>query len=313
MRDFSSEFLEISRSAKMNDLMTKSFLNYVDLKKQAMKDLEAGTDVEMGQLDASDERNLSKFFEEVGAIKSEMEEITNLLLHLQELNEDTKSAQSSKILRGLRDQINSDMVMLLRKAKTIKTRLESLDKSNVANRSLSADYREGSHVDRTRMGVTHGLRIKLKEMMNDFQCLREKIVDDHKEGLKIRYHSATGEQPSDAVIEKMIMDGGIVGFIDGKGESLEENRQRHEAVKDIQKSLVELHQVFLDMAVMVEAQSENLNNIEQNVVNAAADIRGGTKELDRAKQMKRRRNCACWIGVVVLLVFILVCLIAIFF
>lgn len=297
----------------MNDLMTKSFLNYVDLKKQAMKDLEAGTDVEMGQLDASDERNLSKFFEEVGAIKSEMEEITNLLLHLQELNEDTKSAQSSKILRGLRDQINSDMVMLLRKAKTIKTRLESLDKSNVANRSLSADYREGSHVDRTRMGVTHGLRIKLKEMMNDFQCLREKIVDDHKEGLKIRYHSATGEQPSDAMIEKMIMDGGIVGFIDGKGESMEENRQRHEAVKDIQKSLVELHQVFLDMAVMVEAQSENLNNIEQNVVNAAADIRGGTKELDRAKQMKRRKSCACWIGVVVLLVFILVCLIAIFF
>lgn len=297
----------------MNDLMTKSFLNYVDLKKQAMKDLEAGTDVEMGQLDASDERNLSKFFEEVGAIKSEMEEITNLLLHLHELNEDTKSAQSSKILRGLRDQINSDMVMLLRKAKTIKTRLESLDKSNVANRSLSADYREGSHVDRTRMGVTHGLRIKLKEMMNDFQCLREKIVDDHKEGLKIRYHSATGEQPSDAMVEKMIMDGGIVGFVDGKGESMEENRQRHEAVKDIQKSLVELHQVFLDMAVMVEAQSENLNNIEQNVVNAAADIRGGTKELDRAKQMKRRKNCACWIGVVLLLVFILVCLTAIFF
>ncbi|XP_047981675.1 syntaxin-112 [Salvia hispanica] len=283
----------------MNDLMTKSFLSYVDLKKQAMKDLE------MGQLDPSHELNLSKFFEEVGAVKSEMDEITNLLLHLQHLNEHSKSNQTSKILRGFRDQINSDMVTLLRKAKSIKSRLESLDKSNVANRSISAEYRQGSHVDRTRTGVTHGLRIKLKEVMNDFQCLRERIVQEHREGVKARYCSATGEEPSDEMVEKMILD-------DGKGELFEENRQRHGAVTDLQKSLVELHQVFLDMAVMVEAQADNLNNIEQNVVSAAKDVRGGTKELDRAKQMKRRRACACWIGVVVL-VFMLVCLIAIFF
>lgn len=296
----------------MNDLMTKSFLSYVDLKKQAMKDLEAGPDIEMGQLDPSDERNLSKFFEEVGAIKADMEEITNLLLDLQDLNEETKSAQSSKILRGLRDQINSDTVMVLRKAKIIKTRLELLDKSNVANRNVSPEYREGSHIDRTRIGVTHGLRVKLKDMMNDFQCLREKIVAEHKEGLKRRYYSATGEQPSDETIEKMISEGGLVGVFEGKGESVEENRQRHEAVKEIQRSLVELHRVFLDMAVMVEAQGEQMNNIEQNVVNAGANIKGGVKELDRAKQMNKRRTWACWIGVI-MLVFLLVCLIAIIF
>ncbi|KAL0376157.1 UNVERIFIED_CONTAM: syntaxin [Sesamum calycinum] len=104
----------------MNDLMTKSFLSYVDLKKQAMKDLEAGPDIEMGQLDPSDESNLSKFFEEVGAIKADMEELTNLLLDLQDLNEETRSAQSSKILRGLRDRISADMVMVLRKPRSSK-------------------------------------------------------------------------------------------------------------------------------------------------------------------------------------------------
>jgi syntaxin 1B/2/3 len=44
--------------AKMNDLMTKSFLSYVDLKKQAQKDIEAN-------LEDSDEPNLSQFFQEV--------------------------------------------------------------------------------------------------------------------------------------------------------------------------------------------------------------------------------------------------------
>ncbi|KAM3377005.1 syntaxin [Capsicum galapagoense] len=293
----------------MNDLMTKSFLSYVDLKKQAMMDLEAGPDIEMGQLDPTDERNLSKFFEEVAAVKSDMEEINNRLVNLQDLNQETKSAPSPKILQGLRDQINSDSVTVLRKAKIIKTRLELLDKSNLDNRGLSAAYKEGSPVERTRISVTSGLRIKLKDMMNDFQCLRESIVAEHKEGLRKQYTNANGEEPSEEVIEKMMQERVFDGIV---GKEVVENRERHEAVNEIQKSLVELHQVFLDMAVMVETQGDQMNNIEQNVVNAGGYMKDGTKELDRAKRMRRRRTWACWIGVVVL-VFLLLCIIAILF
>ncbi|CAI9764378.1 unnamed protein product [Fraxinus pennsylvanica] len=296
----------------MNDLMTKSFLSYVDLKKQAMKDLEAGVDdIEMGKLNPTDEMNLSKFFEEVYAIKADMEEITNLLLNLQDLNEEVKSAQSYKILRSLRDRTNSDMVTLLRKARIIKTRLELLDKSNVVNRSVST-YKEGSPVDRTRISVTHGLRVKLKDLMNDFQSLREQIVSEHKEGLRRKYYSVTGEKPSEEMIEKMLSGGEPVQIFEGKEDLVMENQERNESVKEIQRSLVELHQLFLDMAVLVETQGEQMNNIEQNVVNAGSYISGGTKELDRAKRLKNARTWACWIGAVVL-VFILVCLIAILF
>ncbi|XP_059311300.1 syntaxin-112-like [Lycium ferocissimum] len=285
----------------MNDLMTKSFLSYVDLKKQAMMDLEAGPDIEMGQLDPADEKNLSKFFEEVAAIKSDMEDINNLLVNLQDLNQKTKSAPSAKILQGLRDQINSDIITLLRKAKIIKTRLEVLDKSNLDNRRA---YKEGSPVDRTRISVTNGLRIKLRDMMNDFQCLRENIVAEHKEGLRKQYFSTNGKEPSEEAVEKMMQERVFEGKV--------ENQERHEAVKEIRKSLIELHQVFLDMAVMVETQGEQMNNIEQNVVNAGGYVNDGMKELDRANQMKKRRTWACWIGALIL-VFLLLCLIAILF
>lgn len=63
--------------AKMNDLMTRSFLSYVELKKQAQKDLQVELDIESGQ------PNLSQFFHEVNGIKTEMEDITNLLFDLQ--------------------------------------------------------------------------------------------------------------------------------------------------------------------------------------------------------------------------------------
>ncbi|GMY05761.1 syntaxin-112 [Fagus crenata] len=211
----------------MNDLMTKSFLSYVDLKKQAMKDLETEPNIEMGNFDPADEQNLSQFFEEVAAIKSDMEEITNLHLNLQDLNEETKSSHSANVLRGLRDRINSDMVTVLRKAKNIKARLESLDRSNEANRKVSGEYKEGSPIDRTRISVTNGLRVKLRDMMNDFQCLREKIVREHKEGLKRRYYAATGEEPSEEDVEKIILGGGQVNVFEGKADLIMENKQRH--------------------------------------------------------------------------------------
>jgi syntaxin 1B/2/3 len=293
----------------MNDLMTKSFLSYVDLKKQAMKDLETELNIEMGNFDPADEQNLSQFFEEVAAIKSDMEEITNLLLNLQDLNEETKSSHSANVLRGLRDRINSDMVTVLRKAKNIKARLESLDRSNEANRKVSGEYKEGSPIDRTRISVTNGLRVKLRDMMNDFQCLREKIVREHKEGLKRRYYAATGEEPSEEDVEKIILGGGQVNVFEGKADLIMENKERHEALKEIQRSLTELHQVFLDMAVLVETQGEQINDIEENVARAGADINGGTNRLLHAKQMKKRK-WAYWMGALVL-VLLFLCFISI--
>ncbi|XP_057481713.1 syntaxin-112 [Actinidia eriantha] len=286
----------------MNDLMTKSFLSYVELKKQFQIDLEAERDIEKGQVIS--ESKLSQFFEEVEAIKSEMEEINNLFFDLQNLNEETKSTHSAKVLRGLRDRINSDMVSVLRKAQTVKARLEVLDKSNTDNQPLSA-------FDRTRVSVTNGLRAKLRDMMSQFQSLREKILCDHKEYLRRRYYNATGEVPSEEAIEKLVSGNGKVQIFEGVGTELGlENRERHEAVMGIQRSLNNLHQVFLDMAVLVETQGEKIDDIEGNVANARSFISGGTHSLFYAKQMKKKgKKWVYWVWAVGFMI-LLVCFIA---
>jgi t-SNARE complex subunit (syntaxin) len=298
--------------AKMNDLMTKSFLSYVELKKQAQKDCEQDIDLELGNLNPTQDPNLSQFFHEVEAIKVEMEEITNLLLDLQQLNEETKSTHSAKVLRGLRDRMDSDMVAVLRKANVIKARLDALQKSNIANRSISECYKEGSPIDRTRVSVTNGLKVKLRDMMNDFQSLRDKIVLDHKEDLKRRYYTVTGEVPSDEVMDKMISGSLKVEFLAGKTDADMGTQVRHEAVMDIQRSLNKLHQVFLDMAILVETQGEKIDNIEDNVANAGNYIHGGTNSLYYASQLKKRnRKWIYWV-LAVLLIVLLVCIIAMF-
>ncbi|KAK1357596.1 t-SNARE coiled-coil homology domain-containing protein [Heracleum sosnowskyi] len=290
----------------MNDLMTKSFLSYVDLKKQARTDLQAEADIEKGLHNPSHELNLSRFFQEVEAIKSELENITKLQYDLQKLNEETKSTRSAKILRGIRDRMDSNMISVLGKAKFIRSRLKSLDKSNVSNRRISVAFREGGTVDRTRISVTNGLRVKLRELMNDFQLMRERILLDYKEYLKKRYYNMTGDAPREEMIEKMVSGSGKIEIFEGKAELHLENKERHEAAMDIQRSLNKLHQVFLDMAVLVDAQGVEINDIEHTVVGARSHVGGGTNSLFHAKQMKKEdRTWAYWLcaaGFIVLLV-----------
>ncbi|KAH8491245.1 hypothetical protein Peur_065158 [Populus x canadensis] len=306
----------------MNDLMTKSFMSYVDLKKEAMKDLEAGPDpvVEMANASNTMESNLGMFLEEAENVKKEMGSIREILDQLQEANEESKTLHKPEALKSLRNKINTDIVTVQKKARSIKSQLEEMDRANAANRRLSG-YKEGTPIYRTRIAVTNGLRKKLKELMMDFQGLRQKMMTEYKDTVGRRYFTVTGEYPDEEVIDKIISDGsGGEEFLKraiqehGKGKVLEtvvEIQDRHDAAKEIEKSLLELHQVFLDMAVMVEAQGEQMDDIEHHVLNASHYVKDGTKELKSAKgYQKSSRKWMC-IGIILLLIIILVIVIPI--
>lgn len=90
-----------------------------------------------------------------------------------------------------------------------------------------------------------------------------------------------------------------------------EIQDRYDAAKEIERSLLELHQIFLDMAVMVEAQGEQMDDIEHHVMNAAQYVNDGTKNLKTAKNYQRSsRRCMC-IGLILLLVLVLLVIIPI--
>lgn len=300
----------------MNNLMTKSFLSYTKLKKQALD--ESSTDIEAvnGTHNATpaEEANLSEFFAEINIIQSEIDTINGLLSDLTMLHQESKSLHVPRLLRGARDRMDADMALILRNAKIIKARLQLLDRSNITNRNLSKNFTEGSMVDRTRFSVTNGVRSKLRELMNGFQMLRDEIVADHKENLKRRYFNTTGEEATEEVIEKMLSDGDKMEILSvAKGQMDLEMAERDKAVSDIRKSLVKLHQVFLDMAVMVETQEEKLNDIEVNVTCAKDYVSGGAENLVAATDMKRKGDKNCFLlvcaGVVSVILLLLVCFI----
>jgi syntaxin 1B/2/3 len=79
-------------------------------------------------------------------------------------------------------------------------------------------------------------------------------------------------------------------------------------VKEIEKNLLDLHQVFLDMAALVEAQGHQLNDIESHVAHASSFVRRGTVELETAREyQKSNRKWACYavIGIAVIILVLL--------
>ncbi|KAL2921714.1 Syntaxin-related protein KNOLLE [Bienertia sinuspersici] len=301
----------------MNDLMTKSFLSYVDLKKAAAKDVEQ--DIEMGLGGGKLDPKMEAFLEEAEKVKEEMASIKEVLDTLEAANEESKSLHKPEALKALRNRMNADVLCVLKKSKAIKARLEQMDRATAENRRLSAD--KGTPIDRTRTCVTNGLRKKLKELMMEFQGLRQKMMTEYKETVGRCYYTVTGTHPEDDVIEKIISNGAGEGEIlshaiqeHGRGKVLEtmmEIQGRHDAAKEIERSLLELHQVFLDMAVMVEAQGEQMDNIEHHVINASNYVQDGNKNLNKAKDyQKSSRKCMC-IGIVALLLIVLLIVIPI--
>ncbi|KAJ1701505.1 hypothetical protein LUZ63_001284 [Rhynchospora breviuscula] len=76
----------------MNNLMTKSFLSYAELKKQALD--EPSADLEAANAGhtttPAEEANLSQFFEEIDIIQSEIETVNGLLSDLTLLHQESK-------------------------------------------------------------------------------------------------------------------------------------------------------------------------------------------------------------------------------
>ncbi|CAH8251912.1 unnamed protein product [Arabidopsis lyrata] len=284
----------------MNDLFSNSFK-----KNQAqLRDVEAGQET----------MNLDKFFEDVENVKDDMKGVETLYKKLQDSNEECKTVHNAKKVKELRAKMDGDVGMVLKRVKIIKQKLEALEKANANSRNVPG-CGPGSSTDRTRSSVVSGLGKKLKDLMDSFQGLRARMNNEYKETVERRYFTITGEKADEQTIDNLIASGESENFLQkaiqeqGRGQILDtisEIQERHDAVKEIEKNLLELHQVFLDMAALVEAQGQQLNNIESHVAKASSFVRRGTDQLQDAREyQKSSRKWTCYAIILFIVIFIL--------
>ncbi|GJZ05123.1 syntaxin-124-like protein [Tanacetum coccineum] len=287
----------------MNDLFSQSFKQYQD------NDLEAGNGG-----GGNDSPELEKFFQDVENVKEDMAGIEKIYKRLQEANEESKTVHNANAVKKLRSKMDSDVEQVLKRVRVIKGKIEALDKANIANRKLPG-CGPGSSADRTRTSVVSGLGKKLKSMMDNFQSLRTRMNDEYKETVARRYFTITGEKANDELIENLISNGEGEDFMQkaiqdqGRGQimdTISEIQERHDSVKEIEKNLMELHQIFLDMAALVEAQGQQLNDIESHVSHASSFVHRGTEQLVEARELQKNSRKCTMIALMLVILLIIV-------
>lgn len=258
---------------------------------------------------------LESFFKEVKEIEKQIEKLGNLLKKLQDANEKYKAMTKAAAMKAIRQKMANDIDEVGKIALATKTKIENLDKENLANRQKPG-CGKGSGVDRSRTATTLALKKKYQEKMGEFQALREGIHRDHRELVERRVFTVTGTHADEETIDNLIETGQSEQIFQkaiqeqGRGQvvdTLAEIQERHDTVREIERKLLELQQIFLDMSVLVEAQGDMLDNIESQVSSAVDHVQSGTTALQKAKKLQK--NSRKWMCIAIMILLIIVAII----
>ncbi|MEW5300696.1 MAG: hypothetical protein WDW38_005370 [Sanguina aurantia] len=262
------------------------------------------------------EKEMQEFFKQVEAVKTDMAEIRGLQREVNQMNERSKIIVKSKEMQKHREDMQERINHVNTLAHKVKSKVEALDKENDRAKAKKGQG-EGSASERTRTTISAGLKKKLKDLMGEFSELRNRITEEYREVVERRVFTVTGEHAPEEDIDRMIETGESETIFQkaildqGRGrvlDTLAEIQERHKAVKELEQSLLELHQIFLDMAVLVEAQGEMLDNIEKQVGRSVDYVKGGVVALQGAKELqkKTRKLMCCAIGILLIIAIVIV-------
>uniref|UniRef100_A0A8C5F2N9 Syntaxin-2 n=1 Tax=Gopherus evgoodei TaxID=1825980 RepID=A0A8C5F2N9_9SAUR len=170
---------------------------------------------------------------------------------------------------------------------------QSFDQDGNANRT-SVEIR----IQKTQHSI---LSWKLVEVMTEYNKTQTQFRERSKGRIQ-RQLEITGKNTTDEELEEMLK---IISDSQITRQALNEIESRHKDIMKLESSIRALHDMFMDMAMFVEAQGEMINSIEKNVMNASDYIEHAkekTKEALKYQSKARRKMTFIIICVTVLLV-----------
>lgn len=265
----------------------------------------------------SGELGLQNFSKKVQEIDKQYEKINELLRKLQNAHEESKAVTKAAAMKAIKKRMEKDVDEVQKIARLIKSKIEELDRDNLSSLQKPG-CGKGTAIERARTAQTVSLKKKLRDKMAEFQTLRENIHQEYREVVERRVYTVTGQRADEETIDQLIETGDSEQIFQkaiqeqGRGQimdTLAEIQERHDAVRDVERKLLELQQIFLDMAVLVDAQGDLLDNIESQVSNAVDHVNSGNTALQRAKSLQK--NSRKWMCIAIIILLIIVAIVVV--
>ncbi|XP_019718405.1 syntaxin-2 isoform X1 [Hippocampus comes] len=228
-----------------------------------------------------------------------VEEVRGLIDRIFDQVEDVKKIHSMILSAPHPDDKTKDRLNALTNdikgnANVVRTKLKSMEQSmpkdDATNRS-SVDFR----IQKTQHTVLSRKFVEVMTQYNETQVsFRERSKGRIQRQLEITGRVTTNEELEDMLESGIpsIFTSDIISDSKITRQALDEIESRHQDIIRLESSIRELHVMFMDMAMLVETQGEMVNNIENNVSNAAEYICRAKEETKKAVryQKKSRRK-----------------------
>lgn len=220
----------------------------------------------------------------VGKISSQVEEVGRK--HSAILSAPNPEQRTKDELEHLTNDIRSNANTVRAKLKTMQDGLSQDENANSASVDQRIQKNQYANLTRWFVDVMTGY--------NETQMrFREKSIARLQRQLEITGKVTTEEELEEILLSNnpSIFTSDIVLDARVTRQALDEIESRHEDILRLESSIRELHEMFVDIAMLVQSQGEMLNNIEKNVSDATeyvASAKGETKKAVRYQKNARR-------------------------
>lgn len=265
---------------------------------------------------------MASFFSDVESIKEDIAGIIEATQRVSEINEEAVLATTTEKENELSNKLSPLINATNKRAKLTKTLLALLKEDNVKYKN-EGEGEGGATINssdmRIRENLCNTLTRKFIDEMKAYQNAQQKYKADIKKKVKRQVHivkpEATDEEidavmrsegGKDALFKERILAGGVSDSIKTAYQNV---AGKYQDVLTLEASVAELHQMFLDFALLTEQQGELLDQIEFNVKNAADYVEEANVEVHEAiehSKAARKKQCIIIIIVVVVLIVIIV-------
>lgn len=252
---------------------------------------------------------MDEFFAQVEEIRQMIDKIASnveevKMKHSTILSAPQTDDKTKEELEELMNDIKRTANKVRAKLKVIEQNIEQEEHSSKSTADLR--IRKTQHATLSR---------KFVEVMNDYNACQI----DYRERCKGRIQrqlEITGKTTTNDELEDMLESGNLQVFTQDiimetqqAKQTLADIEARHADIMKLEKSIQELHDMFMDMAMLVEQQGEMIDRIEYNVEQAVDYVE--TAKMDTKKAVKYQSKARRKLIFIIICVVVLVAILAI--
>lgn len=257
---------------------------------------------------------MEEFFKQVDDIRDNVGSIHKFVNEVKKLHSTILAAPTTD--DKVKDELEERMAEIKKTAQKVRQKLKVMEAefSNI-EKTQKESLQKYENVDFRIRRIQFST---LSHYFTDTMAQYNSVQIEHRDNCKgriIRQLEITGKKTDEDEIERMLESGNPQIFTEGilietkiAKQTLADIEARHKDILKLEQSIKELHDMFMDMAMLVESQGEMIDNIENNMSNTANYVEVAKNETKAAVvyQSKARRKKIIIIALCILLAIILI-------